>query len=72
MVVVNGYSAEQATVLFQMGVDEYVCAIEHGERLGAILNALINRTAVARTTHLVRAATLKPPVFRLPLAASSS
>ncbi len=72
MVVVNGYSAEQATVLFQMGVEEYVCAIEHGERLGAILNTLIDRRPVGRTTHLVRAASLTSPVFRLPAAVSSS
>jgi hypothetical protein len=72
MVVVNGYSAEQATVLFQMGVDEYVCAIEHGDRIGAILSSLLDRKQVARTSQLVRAATLTPPVFRLPVAVSSS
>ena len=72
MVVVNGYSAEQATVLFQMGVDEYVCAIEHGDRLGAIVNALIDRPGDGRTSQLVRASTLTPPVFRLPVVASSS
>jgi hypothetical protein len=41
LVVVNGYSAEQATILFQMGVDEYLCEVEHGDRLGPILSTLI-------------------------------
>lgn len=72
MVVVNGYSAEQATVLFQMGVDEYICATEHGDRLGAILNALIDRAGAVRTPQLVRATTYSAPMFRLPAAASLS
>jgi DNA-binding NarL/FixJ family response regulator len=41
MVVVNSYSAEQATTMFQMGVDEYICSTEHGDRMDSILNSLL-------------------------------
>lgn len=74
MVIVNGYSAEQATVLFQMGVDEYVCATEHGDRIGPILNTLIARSPAGRSPQGVRSPAPAPAParssFRLPLTAS--
>jgi hypothetical protein len=45
LVVVNGYCAEQATVLFRMGIDEYVCEVEHGDRLGPIIASLLPQPA---------------------------
>jgi len=72
MIVANGYSTEQATVLFQMGVDEYVCEIEHADRLGAILNCLLDRPAVGRSSRLIDATTLTSAAYRSPAVAFSS
>jgi len=54
LVVVNGYSAEQATVLFRMGIDEYLCEVEHGDRLGAIISTLIARDSAGYSPQGVR------------------
>ncbi len=53
VVVADDYSVEQATLLFQMGVDDYLCAAEHGDRMGAILNALVRTQPISRTAGRV-------------------
>jgi DNA-binding NarL/FixJ family response regulator len=37
MIVADEYRVDEATQLFRLGVDEYVSASDHGERLGTIL-----------------------------------
>jgi DNA-binding NtrC family response regulator len=74
LVMVNGYSAEQATVLFQMGVDEYLCEAEHGDRLGSIVNTMIAWASAGRVKQEIRheaaAAASGKPAFRIPVASS--
>ena len=74
MVVVDGYSAEQATTLFQMGVDEYLCTIEHGDRIGSILDVLIARRRDRRAPQSARLTASGPgrAAFRMPVVASLS
>lgn len=71
MVVVDGYSAEQATTMFQMGVDEYVCVTEHGDRMGSILKVLTTRSGAARrAAGGVRSTAAERIIYRPPVMAS--
>jgi len=47
LIVARDYRVDEATELYQLGVDEYVSAEEHGDMLGSILAAHAPRTAVA-------------------------
>ncbi|MDR3621938.1 MAG: hypothetical protein P4L85_21480 [Paludisphaera borealis] len=69
LVMVNGYSTEQATILFRMGVEEYLCEAEHGDRLDSIVDGLIARAPAGRRSHEVHseAAATAKPAFRLPV-----
>jgi hypothetical protein len=71
MVVADGYSTERAITLFQMGVDEYVCVIEHGDRMSSILSTLTARgPAAVRYPRGGTSTAAQRPEFRLPTAVS--
>lgn len=65
MIVANDYRVEEATELFQLGVDDYISASDHGDALATMLKAHKPRNAAAEQADPVSSGVNGATVGRL-------
>jgi hypothetical protein len=66
LIIDDGYEADVALTLFQMGVDDYICMSDHGGCLAAVLGHLLGVTT-APTTEAEEPLPAQPRTARRPV-----
>ena len=55
LIVADDYRVDEATELFQLGIDDYVSASDHGDMLGTVLKSLTPRNFAAEPIEPIHA-----------------